>query len=1381
MFLLGYVLLLTALDCTAAPASDGSCSAPPIHEGAVLQGDWDADVYPHNIEATYQCAPGYSRRGSIKYKCLLNGQWKFTGNGECRKKPCGHPGDIPFGSFQLKKEESFIFGAVVEYSCDEGYQMVSKERTRQCTASGWSNYLPECEVRNCPPVEAADNVKVLSTSYDEEYSVGQVVRFECKDPNLKLDSASEIFCTSEGKWNLEPPKCVAISCKLPQVDNGRVNGLKKPVYKNHDVIQITCNEGFNTVKNGEATCTKDGWIPQTTCEEIVCNSYQNVEKGKLVSTKAVYKYGDEIDVECDRGYVLQTEPNKRRTCTSNGWSPPSRCVGKRCDIPDIKNGYLDRNYYFPKDPGQSIYYRCEDNFVTPKKEYWVYITCTEAGWSPEPRCLRACVPSTDYLGNARLINQQNKYLEGEKATFQCHGNYKTPDGKSFGEMSCLPNGKFTPAKCSLKCTAPQLRNGKFRTTKNEFEVGEDLLYECNKGYRTTSKKLSGRIQCVDGRWSDTPFCEVIFCNLWNMKYNNGQIITYTCPQGKKPTADIGQCYYFGFYPLPICQDIECTIPDTSDLILSPHRPSYAINTAVSFSCRKGFSRVGSLESSCTEKGWNPPLPKCQVIMCTIPEDANLIGKSLKPSYQENDRVTLSCGEKKRSSTTTCTKDGWNPPLPICEVTCTISEDANLIRKPTKKSYKENDDVSLICEKGYTQKGSNTTTCSKDGWTPPLPTCEDPDKPDISEPSTDDTEKPAENPTEPVPAAPTQAADANEGKQKCPLAYTPSNAEIIDPKEAYYSNDNVNMRCNRGYKMLGSSVIHCINGRWEQPPECIRLVPCKNPPTINNGNILESSKQDKYVTDDVVKYGCKSGFHISGADQSTCLNGQWTTSPKCTEDPCDEAPDVAHGTVVEKRKIFNHGESAKYICDNGFRISGGDSASCAEGKWLKIPTCVTTSCEPPPAVRNSMLNEELKDSYESGEKVTYTCNRGYSLERSLTGEAQCENTQWINVPVCRKIGEQCGPPPTVQFGDTTGIRKPNYKSGESVEYRCPNYHILKGEKVVRCMNGVWEEAPVCLEPCTAKEKDMEENRIQLRWRDYKKLYSKHGEEIEFACKPGHEAPPGTQMRTACQQGKLQYPKCFTNGFCVLQQATMIANNINSNTSNVVDHGQTIIFQCNEGMMPEDKLEAKCEKRNINYPKCSFAKSCQTPEIVNGFLKTERQDSYDLGSSVAFECNENYVINGPINAKCENGQWTDLPVCYCPCRISSEGLTKSNIQLVSSDDQKSIPDSNYKHGTELFVSCKPGFKRPNQALFKIECYDGKFKYLRCFSGKTCRITQEGLDENNLDLDEVHDNEVLYMEGEKINFKCKSGFYHRGQPTGTCSELAVSYPTCSASSSV
>ncbi|KAM4022621.1 complement factor H-like isoform 2-T2 [Anomaloglossus baeobatrachus] len=432
------------------------------------------------------------------------------------------------------------------------------------------------------------------------------------------------------------------------------------------------------------------------------------------------------------------------------------------------------------------------------------------------------------------------------------------------------------------------------------------------------------------------------------------------------------------------------------------------------------------------------------------------------------------------------------------------------------------------------------------------------------------------------------------------------------------------------------------------------------------------------------------------------------------------------------------------------------------------------CNHPPAVPNSSIAGEVKKRYFSGEMVTYSCNVGFTLNRDLTGETKCENTQWINLPVCRRIGEQCGAPPTIQFGDIISITKNSYQSNEYVEYKCPNYYLLKGDKIVRCLNGVWGEAPACLEPCTAKEKSMAENNLQLKYSTDKKLYSLHGDSLEFVCKPGYEVPPGTRMRVICEAGKLEYPKCFRRGFCVLQQSTMITSNIHYNISSVVDQGQTIRFVCNEDMRPEDKLEAICDSGSISYPKCIAAKSCKSPEILNGFLKTEQQASYDSGSSVEFECNTDYVKKNRKNPKCENGEWIDQPVCYSPCKISLEILTERNIQLRSSNI-----DHSYIHGTEIEVSCKTGYRRPNQQTYLIECYDGKFTYLRCFSKNPCRIGQEELDSNNLELDEVHVNEIYYAEGEIIQFQCKNGFQFLGQPTGKCSSQTVIYPTCTATS--
>ncbi|KAG8556159.1 hypothetical protein GDO81_017940 [Engystomops pustulosus] len=1130
--------------------------------------------------------------------------------------------------------------------------MMSKEKTRECTANGWSNYLPHCDVRNCPPVQVEDSVKVLSTSYDEEYSVGQVVRFECKDPSLKLNGPPEIYCTSEGEWNLKPPTCAEISCQSPDILNGELNNQRKKVYKNLEVMQFTCKRGFRASKNGESTCTKNDWNPQPSCTEIVCSRYQTVENGRLDGEQTEYKFDQEIDVICDAGYVIQQEPNTRRKCTANGWFPPTKCVSKSCDKPDIEHGSLYRWYWFPKNNGEYIHYRCETNYLP---RHWTRIDCTNTGWNPEPKCSRLCTYREAFVENAELSNLKSEYAEGEKVDFQCDDNFITSDGKSKGHRTCLSNGKFTPAKCSRTCKTPEHPNAQFTPSKKEYEIGEYLQYECDKGYMTQSRNLLGRAQCLNGRWSETPQCIAITCEHDGVSYKDGEVAEFTCPQGQRSKTDFGQCFYYGWGPPPSCQYIQCTIQKTPGLVLSPDRKYYKIYDEVQFSCDQGLTRVGSSRSVCTEKDWSQPIP-----------------------------------------------------------TCEDTED---------------------------QAGKNV-----------------------------------ENPLEPDSIAPTpDPKDKPDNGLKCPLAYSPKYAEILNPKKAYYNNDRVTFQCRKGYKMFGSPTIQCIKGKWEHPPECIQLKPCRNPPaTISDGSLADSSVREIYVTDDVVKYVCKRGFHISGSDQSTCINGLWTALPTCIENSCDEAPEVINATIIEKKQTYNHLEKAKYICDSGLSFTGEDSALCLEGQWTDTPSCVDKSCGPPQVVSNSIIKEQGKNRYESGEKVSYLCITGYSLVGS--GEAFCKNAVWDNKPVCKRTGSECGPPPHVQYGDTLETRKSAYKSGETVTYKCPQYYKLQGESKVKCENGVWDKAPECIEPCTAKEKDMKENNIKLRHLSDKKLYSEHGDVIEFQCVSGFGVPTDTKMRIYCQRGKLEYPKCYKRGFCVLQQPTMMANNIIYNVSTVVDDGQTIVFQCNEGMTAETQLQAKCENQNINYPRCTSAKSCKNPTIQNGFIKTAEQPRYDSGSYVEFECNKDYVLYGRMSAKCVNGEWEDLPVCYAPCKILVQKLEKHNIRLLDAMDKMS-----HTHGTEFRAECRPGFKHPVQTALAIECIDGMFRYPTCFSGPTCRMDQDQLDENNLELDEVHESAVYYGEGAEIRFKCKAEFKYRGQPTGKCSQKKITYPKCEGESSV
>ncbi|XP_075038713.1 complement factor H-like isoform X2 [Mixophyes fleayi] len=1202
------ILLTAALYCTAAPADEG-CGHPGSMMEAALDGDWTANRYPSGKTATYSCRPGYSRLGTIRKVCI-EGQWDFVGTkGQCKKKSCGHPGDIPFGTFELKAEDEFVFGAIVEYSCDEGYRMVSRQKKRECTATGWSNFPPHCEVQRCPPVEVTDKVNVLSTSYDEEYSVGQVVRFECKDPKQKLEGPSEIFCKSEGEWNLNPPICVEITCSPPVINKGKVSKLKLTNYKENELIQFTCDSGYKASRNGETTCTKAGWSPTPSCDEITCDPYQQVKNGKLIKDKDVYREGNTIKFVCDDYYTIEHSPNDPRVCTSNGWSPPLSCINKKCERPEIKNGWLHSYYSFPSHPGATVGYRCNTNFLTPNRREDGSIYCAATGWRPEPKCSRKCNYKEAVLDNANthLYPTQHAYVEGDKIQFICNGDFKTADGTDRGWMICLPNGKFSPSKCSKTCSIASLQYGKYQPHKSEFDIGEYLRYECNDGFTTPNGKFVGSSQCLTSGWSSDLKCIAIHCNFDDKAYSNGHIFTYRCPGKNSLTSHSSQCFHYG---------------------------------------------------------WGPP---------------------------------VTCPDKK----------------PI---------------QPTES-----------------------------------PDTESADKKSIQPTESPDTEAPV--PAQPdSPKVPVQKPDS---RKECPPAHSPTNVKIIDRKLKYYSGETMKMKCDKGYTMHGSASVQCKNGVWDSPPQCIQSKQCKNPLTIKHGELTEDSKQKSYITDNIVRYRCNLGFQISESDQSICVDGQWTAPPICTEKSCGEAPSVENAVIRGTKTDYEHGENANYQCNKDFAFAGGSSAECIEGKWLNIPTCTTTSCGPAPEVPNANIITK-KNKFASGEKAMYQCVIGYSLEQL---GAVCENTQWEDIPVCRRIGESCGPAPIVQFGDTKDVRKTFYDSGSTVEYKCPNFHVLTGNKTVTCWNGVWENAPVCLEPCTAKETDMKQNNIQLRYGRNQKLYSEHGNTIEFSCLNGYDSPSGTNMRITCDKGVLQYPKCFKKGSCILQSTIMISSNIYYNKSTVVELGETIAFECNEGMFPENGLRATCTQNGIKYPKCIATKSCSDPIIQHGNLKTEQQGNYDSGSSVEFQCNENYVLSGNINVKCDNGQWIDPPQCLRPCQISIEDVNKNNIQLPSSDALRII----YEHGTGVDFTCKPKFKHPNLAYLKSVCYDGNMKYHRCFAGKTCRIDQDKVDENNLELHEVHDNEVYYEEDEIILFKCKGGFQGDNKPTGNCSKQTISYPKC------
>ncbi|XP_029336719.1 complement factor H-like isoform X4 [Mus caroli] len=422
------------------------CKGPPPRENSeILSGSWSEQLYPEGTQATYKCRPGYRTLGTIVKVCN-HGKWVASNPSRiCRKKPCGHPGDTPFGSFRLAVGSQFEFGAKVVYTCDDGYQLLGEIDYRECGADGWINDIPLCEVVKCLPVTELENGRIVSgaAETDQEYYFGQVVRFECNS-GFKIEGHKQIHCSENGLWSNEKPRCVEILCTPPRVENG--DGINvKPVYKENERYHYKCQHGFVPKERGDAVCTGSGWSSQPFCEEKTC-SPPYIPNGVYTPHRIIHRSDDEIRYKCNYGfYPVAGSPVSK--CTLTGWIPVPRCTLKPCDFPQLKYGHLYYGErlrpYFPVSIGKEYSYYCDDGFSTPSGSYWNYLRCTAQGWEPEVPCLRKCV--FHYVENGESSHWEKIYIQGQSVKVQCYNGYSLQNGQDT--MTCTENGWSPPPKC----------------------------------------------------------------------------------------------------------------------------------------------------------------------------------------------------------------------------------------------------------------------------------------------------------------------------------------------------------------------------------------------------------------------------------------------------------------------------------------------------------------------------------------------------------------------------------------------------------------------------------------------------------------------------------------------------------------------------------------------------------------------------------------------------------------------------------------------------------------------------------------------------------------------------------------------------------------------
>ncbi|XP_073669636.1 complement factor H-like isoform X2 [Paramisgurnus dabryanus] len=494
---------------------------PKIHtEGDVsASGNTDNGGYGDVIQ--FDCKSANKRiDGSSSIYCKDTGDWNAPVP-NCIEITC-RPPNIQHGNVRGVKD--YKKDDTLEYDCGPGYK--PRKDTPKCTKDGWTvepKCVSESEVVKCPPINTGGDLTASGNTEGGGY--GDVIQFDCKSPNKRIDGSSSIICMDTGDWNASVPNCIEISCKRPPIQHGTVKQVKD--YKKDDTLQYECGPGYKP-RQGTSKCAKHGWTLEPKCEETTdpCNT-PTVENGYIHTDRSKKRM---IYYTCNPGYKPDTGTCwKAATCVRGIWRNVPRCIKvDECGpLPKIQHGKLITKQ-------SAVQIQCDPGFEPSN----TVIRCVRGAWQT-PTCESFCSMPHQEVNNAKLIDKirgERKYSHGDTARYECYDDHEC-HGPTIAK--CDTQTWIYP-ECTKKgqCTKPTM-DMQFVTLlddKKTFNNLDVLRYKCNKPY---DKKPNGVLICKNGKWDGTFDCTSGICPAppmiehgdFKVEQKTGEVVTsvsYTC-------------------------------------------------------------------------------------------------------------------------------------------------------------------------------------------------------------------------------------------------------------------------------------------------------------------------------------------------------------------------------------------------------------------------------------------------------------------------------------------------------------------------------------------------------------------------------------------------------------------------------------------------------------------------------------------------------------------------------------------------------------------------------------------------------------------------------------------------------------------------------------
>uniref|UniRef100_H2Y5C6 Sushi domain-containing protein n=1 Tax=Ciona savignyi TaxID=51511 RepID=H2Y5C6_CIOSA len=1268
--------------------------------------------YAVSATVTYTCRSGYSLSGQSVLTCGADGEWSHD-EPTCARVvvKCPAIGAPDNGSIRPTISQQANVGTRVLFTCNDGFRR-NGSRDSRCQSNGrWSSSVPTCE-----PIQCAAPGNVDNGSFEPgtgPYGVSNTVTYTCSD-NYVLEGQVVLTCLVSGEWSHDEPTCNLVTCPIPvEPINGGVTPVQEQ-YPVNFVIWYTCDTGYTTADRKDAICRPDGtWSDDApNCVAITCNRPDEIAFGSLTTAGDNFEIGETVTYICNDGHEIVGQDVL--TCTNTGeWSHDEPTCTRiiQCATPDepLNGGFSPNQPAY--DITEVVTFTCANGFILNGQSQ---ITCQDTGlWSDdEPTCDAITCNRPDEIAFGSLTTAGDNFEIGETVTYVCNDGYEivgqdvltcTVTGEwSHDEPTCTRiiqcatpdeplNGGFSPNQpayditdvVTFTCADGFILNGQSQitcqdtglcltTAGDNFEIGETVTYVCNDGYEIVGQDV---LTCtVTGEWShDEPTCtRIIQCATPDEPLNGGfspnqpayditEVVTFTCADGfiLNGQSQI-TCEDTGLWSddEPTCDGkiIQCATPDEPlNGGFSPNQLAYDITDVVTFTCADGFILNGQSQITCEDTGlWSDDEPTCDPITCNRPDEIAFGSLTTAgDNFEIGETVTYVCNDGYEivgQDVLTCTVTGeWSHDEPTCTriIQCaTPDEPLNGGFSPNQPAYDITEVVTFTCADGFILNGQSQITCQDTGlWSDDEPIC-----------------------------------DAITCNRPDEIAF----GSLTTAGERFEIDETVTYICNDGYEIVGQNVLTCtVTGEWSHDePTCTRIIQCATPDEPLNGGF--SPNQPAYDITEVVTFTCANGFILNGQSQITCEDtGLWSDDePTCDAITCNRPDEIAFGSLTTAGESFEIGETVTYICNDGYEIVGQNVLTCTvTGEWSHDePTCTRIiQCATPDEPLNGGFSPN-QPAYDITEVVTFTCADGFILN----GQSQitCEDTGvWSDdEPTCDPI--QCAAPGNVDNGSFEPGTGP-YSVSDTVTYTCSGNYVLEGQAVLTCqINGDWShDEPTCNPIQCATPGDVSNGSFEPDTGPYVVSNT-----VTYTCS-GDYVLEGQAVLTCLVSGEWSHDEPQ----CVVVTCPIPVEPINGGVTPVQEQypvNFVIWYTCDTGYTTADRKDAICRPDGTwsdDAPNC-VAITCNRPDEISYGSLTTAGNSFEIGETVTYVCNDGYEIVGQGVLTCTNtGEWShDEPTCQrvivpqCASRVSPANGAVSPVQ------------ASYDANSEVTFTCTTGYR-------------------------------------------------------------------------------------------